>query len=116
MVTGACALGRPDSSSDPRARRPAPTHNVLRRGVRAAARATRGSCCAAAPVRPSAALPKNRLEAAMTVTVAILGFPRIGPRRELKTALESHWAGKSDAAALLATAAELRAKAWARQR
>jgi 5-methyltetrahydropteroyltriglutamate--homocysteine methyltransferase len=52
----------------------------------------------------------------MTVTVATLGFPRIGPRRELKTALESHWSGKSDAAALLATAAGLRAKAWARQR
>ena len=52
----------------------------------------------------------------MTVTVATLGFPRIGPRRELKTALESHWSGQSDAAALLAVAAGLRAKAWARQR
>jgi len=52
----------------------------------------------------------------MTVTVATLGFPRIGPRRELKNALESHWSGKSDAAALLAAAADLRAKAWARQR
>ena len=36
----------------------------------------------------------------MTVTVATLGYPRIGPRRELKTALESYWAGRSDAAAL----------------
>lgn len=52
----------------------------------------------------------------MTVTVATLGFPRVGPRRELKTALESHWAGKFDAGALLATAADLRAEAWARQR
>ena len=52
----------------------------------------------------------------MAVTVATLGFPRIGPRRELKTALESHWAGKSDAGALLATAADLLAKGWARQR
>ncbi len=52
----------------------------------------------------------------MTATVATLGFPRIGPRRELKTALESHWAGRSDAGALLATAADLRARAWARQR
>ena len=52
----------------------------------------------------------------MTVTVATLGFPRIGPRRELKTALESHWSGKSDAHALLTVAAELRAQAWARQR
>jgi len=52
----------------------------------------------------------------MTVAVATLGFPRIGPRRELKTALESHWSGKTDAGALLAVAAELRAKAWAHQR
>ncbi|HWW25105.1 MAG TPA: 5-methyltetrahydropteroyltriglutamate--homocysteine S-methyltransferase, partial [Caulobacter sp.] len=51
----------------------------------------------------------------MTVTVATLGFPRIGPRRELKFALENHWAGKSDAQALLATAATLRAEAWIRQ-
>ncbi len=34
------------------------------------------------------------LEAAMTVTVATLGFPRVGPRRELKTALESYRSGK----------------------
>ncbi|MBB5372249.1 5-methyltetrahydropteroyltriglutamate--homocysteine S-methyltransferase [Acidocella aromatica] len=52
----------------------------------------------------------------MTVTVATLGFPRIGPRRELKTALESYWAGKSHAEALLGTAAALRARAWAWQR
>jgi 5-methyltetrahydropteroyltriglutamate--homocysteine methyltransferase len=56
------------------------------------------------------------LEAAMTVTVATIGFPRIGPKRELKTALESHWAGKTDETALLAVAAELRAGAWMRQR
>jgi 5-methyltetrahydropteroyltriglutamate--homocysteine methyltransferase len=52
----------------------------------------------------------------MTVKIATLGFPRIGPKRELKTALESHWAGKTDAQALLSVAAELRAQAWARQR
>jgi 5-methyltetrahydropteroyltriglutamate--homocysteine methyltransferase len=51
----------------------------------------------------------------MTVTVATLGFPRIGPKRELKFALEDHWAGKIDAATLLTTAADLRAKAWTRQ-
>ncbi|MDB5383892.1 MAG: metE [Rhodospirillales bacterium] len=51
----------------------------------------------------------------MTVTVATLGFPRIGPRRELKMAQERYWSGKSDRAALLASAAELRAKTWARQ-
>ncbi|MDO8801734.1 5-methyltetrahydropteroyltriglutamate--homocysteine S-methyltransferase [Phenylobacterium sp.] len=52
----------------------------------------------------------------MTITVATLGFPRIGPRRELKTALERYWSGKSDPAALLAVAADLRARTWARQR
>jgi 5-methyltetrahydropteroyltriglutamate--homocysteine methyltransferase len=52
----------------------------------------------------------------MTVTVSTLGFPRIGPRRELKLALEDHWAGKTDAPTLLAVAAALRAKAWERQK
>jgi 5-methyltetrahydropteroyltriglutamate--homocysteine methyltransferase len=51
----------------------------------------------------------------LSLPVAALGTPRIGPRRELKTALESFWSGKSDAAALLETAAALRAANWARQ-
>ena len=38
-----------------------------------------------------------------------LGFPRIGARRALKTALERHWAGTLDAAGLEAEAARLRA-------
>ena len=52
----------------------------------------------------------------MTVTAANLGFPRIGPKRELKTALESYWAGKITADELLGTAAELRARNWQWQR
>jgi 5-methyltetrahydropteroyltriglutamate--homocysteine methyltransferase len=52
----------------------------------------------------------------MTISVATLGFPRIGPRRELKFALEHYWSGKSDAAALSLAAQGLRAAAWARQR
>jgi 5-methyltetrahydropteroyltriglutamate--homocysteine methyltransferase len=52
----------------------------------------------------------------MTVTVATIGFPRIGPKRELKTALENHWTGKIDAKALLAAARDLRAQTWRRQR
>jgi len=52
----------------------------------------------------------------VSIPVATLGAPRIGPRRELKTALESHWAGKTDEAALLKTAAALRAANWARQK
>nr|BFF10967.1 5-methyltetrahydropteroyltriglutamate--homocysteine S-methyltransferase [Microbacterium flavescens] len=38
----------------------------------------------------------------------ILGYPRIGRRRELKRAIESHWAGKTDEATLEQTAVELR--------
>ncbi|MGX9721395.1 5-methyltetrahydropteroyltriglutamate--homocysteine S-methyltransferase [Stenotrophomonas acidaminiphila] len=49
-------------------------------------------------------------------TVTNLGFPRIGARRELKRALESHWRGESDAAQLQATAAALRARHWRLQR
>ncbi len=41
-----------------------------------------------------------------------LGFPRIGRRRELKQALESHWAGELSEAALLERAASLRAEHW----
>ncbi len=45
----------------------------------------------------------------------ILGFPRIGAARELKFALESYWAGKSDRAALEQTGRDLRARHWAQQ-
>jgi 5-methyltetrahydropteroyltriglutamate--homocysteine methyltransferase len=45
-----------------------------------------------------------------------LGFPRIGDRRALKTALEAFWAGRTDEAALLGEAARLRAAHWDRQR
>ncbi|WP_347344480.1 5-methyltetrahydropteroyltriglutamate--homocysteine S-methyltransferase [Microbacterium sp.] len=38
----------------------------------------------------------------------ILGYPRIGRRRELKRAVEAHWAGRIDEAALEAAAAQLR--------
>ncbi|WP_338446141.1 5-methyltetrahydropteroyltriglutamate--homocysteine S-methyltransferase [Pelagerythrobacter marensis] len=51
----------------------------------------------------------------MPVTTANLGFPRIGPRRELKKALEAFWAGSIDESALRETARSLRAANWARQ-
>ena len=44
----------------------------------------------------------------MTIA-ANLGYPRIGPRRELKTALEAFWAGRSGEEDLLRAAAALRA-------
>ena len=37
----------------------------------------------------------------VSVIVSSLGFPRIGPRRELKHAVESYWAGKLDEQELL---------------
>src|SRR6266516_2508591 len=43
---------------------------------------------------------------------SIHGFPRIGPRRELKAATEGHWAGEVSAAELLATARALRRQTW----
>ena len=46
----------------------------------------------------------------------ILGFPRIGARRELKAALESHWKAALDEAGLLATGRELRQRHWNLQR
>jgi 5-methyltetrahydropteroyltriglutamate--homocysteine methyltransferase len=49
------------------------------------------------------------------IPVATLGTPRIGPRRELKAALERFWSGKSSEQALLETAEALRVANWARQ-
>ncbi|ADV28319.1 5-methyltetrahydropteroyltriglutamate/homocysteine S-methyltransferase [Pseudoxanthomonas suwonensis 11-1] len=51
----------------------------------------------------------------MTLTTN-LGFPRIGPRRELKQALEAHWRGEMPATQLLDTARQLRARHWRLQR
>ncbi|TXH80503.1 MAG: 5-methyltetrahydropteroyltriglutamate--homocysteine S-methyltransferase [Rhizobium sp.] len=52
----------------------------------------------------------------MTIKTANLGFPRIGKHRELKFALESYWAGKTDRAALLEIAKTLRADHWRLQK
>ncbi len=43
---------------------------------------------------------------------AVLGLPRIGRDRELKTALEAYWAGRIDADRLQETACQVRAEAW----
>jgi 5-methyltetrahydropteroyltriglutamate--homocysteine methyltransferase len=51
-----------------------------------------------------------------SIPVAALGVPRIGPRRELKMALEKFWSGKIDEAALREAAAKIRADNWKRQR
>ena len=41
-----------------------------------------------------------------------LGYPRIGPKRELKRAVERYWSGRLNAAELQARAAELRRNVW----
>ena len=51
----------------------------------------------------------------LSLAVATLGTPRIGPRRELKLALESFWSGASDESSLNETGIGLRAAYWARQ-
>ncbi|MDO9452437.1 MAG: 5-methyltetrahydropteroyltriglutamate--homocysteine S-methyltransferase [Stagnimonas sp.] len=48
-------------------------------------------------------------------TVHVLGYPRIGAQRELKTALEAHWQGKLDETGLRAAGADLRQRHWAAQ-
>jgi 5-methyltetrahydropteroyltriglutamate--homocysteine methyltransferase len=50
------------------------------------------------------------------VKSSVLGFPRIGPNRELKKATESYWAGKITVDALLATGKSLREANWRLQR
>lgn len=45
-----------------------------------------------------------------------MGFPRIGPRRELKKALEGYWSGRVSAADLAAEAIALRQANWELQR
>jgi 5-methyltetrahydropteroyltriglutamate--homocysteine methyltransferase len=42
----------------------------------------------------------------------ILGYPRIGPRRELKKATEAYWAGRETAAGLERIAVGLRRQTW----
>ncbi|HEY8190764.1 MAG TPA: 5-methyltetrahydropteroyltriglutamate--homocysteine S-methyltransferase [Micavibrio sp.] len=50
------------------------------------------------------------------VLATTLGYPRIGPGRELKKALELYWKGQSTEAALNKTARELRAANWRTQK
>lgn len=50
---------------------------------------------------------QNTLNPAPFPSASILGYPRIGRRRELKKAVEAYWAGKIDAAALDAAAKEI---------
>ncbi|MCP2166712.1 5-methyltetrahydropteroyltriglutamate--homocysteine S-methyltransferase [Goodfellowiella coeruleoviolacea] len=46
------------------------------------------------------------------IGATVLGYPRIGPRRELKRALERYWAGRSTEDELHATGRRLRERTW----
>ncbi|WP_217552910.1 5-methyltetrahydropteroyltriglutamate--homocysteine S-methyltransferase [Streptomyces sp. GbtcB6] len=50
--------------------------------------------------------------AAAAARATVYGYPRQGPARELKKAIESYWKGRITADALRATAAELRRSTW----
>jgi 5-methyltetrahydropteroyltriglutamate--homocysteine methyltransferase len=52
----------------------------------------------------------------MPIVAQLIGYPRIGPNRELKWALERAWSGRMDADAFHARVAELRAAHLAEQR
>ena len=48
----------------------------------------------------------------MATTTHILGYPRIGEKRELKFALEKYWRGEINQAELKKVGADLRDKNW----
>ncbi|MDE2599188.1 MAG: 5-methyltetrahydropteroyltriglutamate--homocysteine S-methyltransferase [Rhodocyclaceae bacterium] len=50
------------------------------------------------------------------IRIHTLGYPRVGLQRELKVALEKHWKGEIDAAALQEVGKTLRARHWSEQR
>ncbi|NVD06900.1 5-methyltetrahydropteroyltriglutamate--homocysteine S-methyltransferase [Vibrio sp. JPW-9-11-11] len=51
----------------------------------------------------------------MTTTTHILGYPRIGDKRQLKFALEKYWRGEIDQAQLKSVGAQLRQTHWQTQ-
>lgn len=55
---------------------------------------------------------ETRKKVTFEFSSTVLGSPRIGPKRELKKAVESYWAGKIDAAALGSVAKQLREDNW----
>ncbi|MFP3990582.1 5-methyltetrahydropteroyltriglutamate--homocysteine S-methyltransferase [Streptomyces sp. E11-3] len=54
----------------------------------------------------------DRRPATVPPLATVYGYPRQGPRRELKKAIEGYWAGRHTAETLHTTAAELRRDTW----
>ena len=95
-ATGPAGLGRRPSRSHPSPK----TCRLRATASRRAHRTTR-----------SRDTGRRRNGAGQMARTAVLGLPRMGPDRELKFALEAHWAGRTGAAELRETAASLRAAA-----
>lgn len=70
----------------------------------------------AEPTEDRAALSTHGAAACPFPAATVLGYPRIGPRRELKRALERHWSGDADAADLASEVTALRVRTVARLR
>ncbi|XP_010454416.1 PREDICTED: 5-methyltetrahydropteroyltriglutamate--homocysteine methyltransferase 3, chloroplastic isoform X2 [Camelina sativa] len=66
----------------------------------------------APPSLPSATSRRPRFYVARAMSSHIVGYPRIGPKRELKFALESFWDGKTSVDDLQNVAANLRKSIW----
>jgi len=52
----------------------------------------------------------------MTIKVNCIGYPRIGPKRELKNALEKYWKSEISEGDLLKCASELKKNNWQTQK
>ena len=51
-----------------------------------------------------------------SITTAALGFPRMGPKRELKFALEKYWKGTIDRTELIRVAHSIEESSWQLQK
>ncbi|KAI9625397.1 hypothetical protein KEM48_010877, partial [Puccinia striiformis f. sp. tritici PST-130] len=63
---------------------------------------------------PTTLLPPYHTNSKMVHSALVLGFPRIGDKREVKKAVEAYWGDKISEAELLAVAKEVRISNWQR--
>ncbi|KAL7084715.1 hypothetical protein ACP275_14G238600 [Erythranthe tilingii] len=64
------------------------------------------------PANPRLQIPVRFRFHIRSMASHVVGYPRIGPKRELKFALESFWDGKSNAEELHKVASDLRVSIW----
>ncbi|UVE96563.1 5-methyltetrahydropteroyltriglutamate--homocysteine S-methyltransferase [Dietzia sp. B32] len=85
---------------------------MTRRGRWHAPRAEIVSSSSSSPPSSPQPTPSSPPHLEPTRASSVLGYPRIGPRRELKRALERYWHGDGTRAELLATGRRLRDATW----